>query len=58
MKTLGFLGGTTWVSTIEYYRLTNLGVNRRLGDLNSARCIVYFNFEMRSKATTFDPFQK
>jgi len=41
MKTIGLIGGTGWVSTLEYYRLINTEVNRRLGGLNSARCILY-----------------
>lgn len=41
MKTLGLMGGLTWLSTIEYYRLINQGVNARLGASHSAKCIVY-----------------
>ncbi len=41
MKTIGLIGGTGWVSTLEYYRLINTEVNSRLGGLNSARCILY-----------------
>lgn len=45
MKTIGLIGGTGWVSTIEYYRLINQGVNKHLGDLNAARCLIYsFNY--------------
>jgi aspartate racemase len=46
MKTLGLIGGTTWHSTIEYYRAINAGVHARLGGLSSARLILYsVNFE-------------
>lgn len=46
MKTLGLIGGTTWHSTIEYYRAINEGVHARLGGSNSARLILYsVNFE-------------
>jgi len=31
MRTLGMIGGTSWHSTIEYYRLINLGVGERIG---------------------------
>ena len=31
MKTLGLVGGTGWVSSIEYYRLINQGINKVLG---------------------------
>ncbi len=41
IKTIGLIGGTGWVSTLEYYRLINETVGRRLGGLNAARCIVY-----------------
>lgn len=41
MKTIGLVGGTGWVSTIEYYRIINEEVNRRLGGLRFARCILY-----------------
>jgi aspartate racemase len=27
MKILGLIGGTSWVSTIDYYRLINQGIN-------------------------------
>lgn len=40
MKTLGLIGGTSWLSTAVYYRLINEGVNARLGGLHSARCII------------------
>ena len=40
MKTLGLIGGTSWVSTAEYYRLLNEGVASRLGGLNNAKCII------------------
>lgn len=41
MKTLGLIGGTTWLSTIEYYRLLNEGINERLGGMQYARCLLY-----------------
>jgi len=46
MKTIGLLGGTGWISTTEYYRNINLGINEKLGGLNFARLILYsFNYE-------------
>ncbi len=46
MKTIGLIGGTSWVSTIEYYKLINQLINERLGNLNSAKIILYsLNFE-------------
>jgi len=46
MKTIGLIGGTTWLSTIEYYRIINETVKEKLGRSHSARCILYsINFE-------------
>jgi aspartate racemase len=46
MKTLGLIGGTTWLSTTDYYRIINQQTNERLGGLNSARMLLYsLNFE-------------
>jgi aspartate racemase len=45
MKTIGLIGGLSWESTIEYYRLLNMGVKKRLGGLHSAQCVLYsFDF--------------
>lgn len=45
MKLLGLIGGTSWVSTIEYYTLINQGINKKLGGLNFSECVIYsFNF--------------
>lgn len=41
MRTLGLVGGTSWVSTIDYYRLLNEGVNRRLGGGHYAQLLLY-----------------
>ncbi|MEP6513580.1 MAG: aspartate/glutamate racemase family protein [Parafilimonas sp.] len=46
MKTLGLIGGTTWLSTVEYYKLINQQINERLGGLHSAKMFLYsLNFE-------------
>ena len=46
MKRIGIVGGMTWVSTMEYYRLINKRINEISGNLNSAECIIYsLNFE-------------
>lgn len=46
MKTIGIVGGTTWLSTIDYYRLLNQAVNERLGGVSSAKIIINsLNFE-------------
>ena len=45
MKTLGLIGGTSWVSTIDYYRFINQGVNDNLGGVNAARILLHsFNY--------------
>lgn len=45
MKTIGLIGGSSWVSTMDYYRLLNESVHRKLGGYNYAQCILYsFNF--------------
>jgi len=41
MKTIGLIGGTGWVSSVEYYRLINEGVNEKLGGQEFAKCILY-----------------
>lgn len=40
MKTIGLLGGMSWESSSEYYRLVNSGVRERLGGFHSARCVL------------------
>lgn len=41
MKTIGMLGGMSWESSAEYYRLANELVRDRLGGFHSARCVLY-----------------
>jgi aspartate racemase len=41
MKTIGLIGGTSWLSTSEYYRIINQEVNRRLGGHNSAKILLH-----------------
>jgi aspartate racemase len=41
MKILGLVGGTTWLSTIDYYRYINKGINEKLGGVNFAECMIY-----------------
>jgi aspartate racemase len=40
VKRIGLLGGMSWESTLEYYRLINELVAERLGGLHSADCIL------------------
>ncbi len=41
MRTIGLIGGMSWESSIEYYRIINETVRARLGGLHSARSIMY-----------------
>lgn len=40
MKTIGLLGGMSWESSSEYYRVMNETVKERLGGLHSARILM------------------
>jgi len=41
IKTIGIIGGVSWVSSAEYYRLMNEMVRDQLGGLNSAKILMY-----------------
>ncbi len=41
MKTIGLIGGMSWESTAEYYRILNERTRERLGGLHSARCVLH-----------------
>ncbi|WP_367771588.1 amino acid racemase [Flavobacterium sp. WC2421] len=41
MNKVGLVGGISWVSTMDYYKFINEGVNAELGGLNFAECIIY-----------------
>jgi aspartate racemase len=46
MKTIGIIGGISWESTAEYYRILNQEMNKRLGGRHSARIRMYsFDFD-------------
>jgi aspartate racemase len=40
VKRIGLLGGMSWESSVEYYRLVNEIVRERLGGLSSADCLL------------------
>ncbi|PFB21163.1 aspartate/glutamate racemase family protein [Bacillus cereus] len=40
MKTIGLIGGMSWESTSEYYRIINEEIKERLGRLHSAKCLI------------------
>jgi aspartate racemase len=41
IKTIGVIGGISWVSSAEYYRQLNEGIAARLGGLHSAPVLMY-----------------
>jgi aspartate racemase len=44
-KVIGLIGGMSWESSAEYYRIINERIRDRLGGLHSARCLMWsFDF--------------
>ena len=41
MKTIGLIGGMSWESSIEYYRIINEVTKSKLGGLHSAKSVMY-----------------
>ncbi len=41
MKTIGLVGGMSWESTLEYYRIINEEVKARLGGFHSGKIVLY-----------------
>ncbi len=41
MKTIGLIGGMSWESSLEYYRIINKQVKEKLGGLHSAKSLMY-----------------
>ena len=60
MKKLGLVGGISWVSTMDYYQFINEGINKKLGGLNFAECIIYsLNFDdFQTKVAARETFEK
>ncbi len=50
MKTIGLLGGMSWKSSLSYYRAINESVRKTLGDLRSAKIVMY--------SVDFEPLEK
>lgn len=40
MKTIGIIGGMSWESSVEYYRLMNEAVHKKLGGVHSAKIVM------------------
>ena len=49
MKTIGLIGGMSWESTVTYYQLLNRMARERLGDLHSAKLVLWSLTLQRSK---------
>lgn len=50
MKTIGLIGGMSWESSMEYYRIINEAAKEKLGGLHSASCLMYsFDFQRIEK---------
>lgn len=60
MKTIGLIGGTSWVSTADYYRIINQLTNKYLGGINSAQLLMcsvnYVDFKALVDAGAWDKF--
>jgi aspartate racemase len=41
MKTIGLIGGISWLSTLDYYRLLNEMINEKLGGSEAGKIILY-----------------
>lgn len=41
MKTIGLIGGTGWVSSVQYYQIINREINKRMGGMHAAKCVIY-----------------
>jgi len=41
MKTIGLIGGMSWESSLEYYRIINETVKEKLGGFHSAKSVMY-----------------
>lgn len=41
MKTIGLIGGMSWESSLEYYKIINETIKLKLGGLHSAKCLMY-----------------
>ena len=59
LRKIGLVGGLSWVSTAEYYRLINEGVRKTLGGYNSAHILLdSLNEQEFINAALADPTDK
>lgn len=55
MKTIGIIGGISWLSSLDYYRNINELTNKKLRGVNAAKIILYsLNFAEIKKLTEED----
>ncbi|MBS1567513.1 MAG: aspartate/glutamate racemase family protein [Bacteroidetes bacterium] len=58
MRTIGIVGGFSWVSSADYYRLINEMINQRLGGVNGGKIILYsVNYEVIKRLTFADDWK-
>ena len=41
MKTIGFIGGMSWESTVTYYQIANEIIKEKMGGFHSAKILMY-----------------
>ena len=59
MKTIGIIGGMSWESTIEYYRIINELVNKELKGLHSAKMLIEsYDFDEIEKLQAIEDWDK
>ena len=59
MKTIGIIGGMSWESTIEYYRIINELVNQKLSGLHSSKMLIEsYDFEDIEKLQSSEDWDK
>lgn len=58
MKTIGLIGGMSWESSLEYYRIINESIKKELGGLNSAKILMlsvnFAEVEIRMRQDRWD----
>lgn len=58
MKTIGLIGGMSWESSVEYYRIINELTRERFGGLHSAKCIMHsYDFDQIADAQRRDDWK-
>ena len=55
MKTIGLIGGTSYASTLDYYRIINEEINKKLGNLHSSQMLIY---SVDYQKAVYEPKQK